>query len=85
MDISIIFEALTASLIDLSQKVGLACVGVIGAGLSIFAIRFASNKIMEFFYTLNYDGEAEDIYGRDMSDPEGWTEEDEREYQSLLK
>ncbi len=27
-----------------------------------------------------YDGEYEDIYGRDESDPEGWTAEDEAAY-----
>ncbi len=49
VDISTVTDSMTSSLVDLAGKVGLACAGVVGAGLTIFAMRWAVGKVMGFF------------------------------------
>ena len=49
VDISTVTDSMTSSLVDLAGKVGLACAGVVGAGLTIFAMRWAVIKVMGFF------------------------------------
>ena len=49
VDISTVTDSITSSLVDLAGKVGLACAGVVGAGLTIFAMRWAVGKVMGFF------------------------------------
>lgn len=49
VDISSVTDSMTASLVDLAGKVGLACAGVVGAGLTIFAMKWAVGKVMGFF------------------------------------
>lgn len=49
VDISTVTNSMTSSLVDLAGKVGLACAGVVGAGLTIFAMRWAVGKVMGFF------------------------------------
>lgn len=49
VDISTVTSSMTSSLVDLAGKVGVACAGVVGAGLSIFAIKWAVGKVMAFF------------------------------------
>lgn len=49
VDISTVTNSMTSSLVDLAGKVGIACAGVVGAGLTIFAMRWAVGKVMGFF------------------------------------
>lgn len=49
VDISTVTDSMTSSLVDLAGKVGIACAGVVGAGLTIFAMRWAVGKVMGFF------------------------------------
>lgn len=49
VDISTVTTSMTASLTDLATKVGVACAGVVGAGLTIFAMKWAVGKVMAFF------------------------------------
>lgn len=49
VDITTVTDSMTSSLVDLAGKVGLACAGVVGAGLTIFAMRWAVGKVMGFF------------------------------------
>jgi len=49
VDISTVTDSMTSSLVDLAGKVGVACAGVVGAGLTIFAMRWAVGKVMGFF------------------------------------
>lgn len=49
VDISAVTDSMSTSLADLASKVGIACSGVVGAGLSIFAIKWAVVKVMAFF------------------------------------
>lgn len=49
VDISTVTSSMTSSLVDLAGKVGVACAGVVGAGLSIFALKWAVGKVMAFF------------------------------------
>lgn len=59
---------------------------IIGIALLIFSLKFTISTIKDFFQRItgtgDYFGEYEDYYGRDESDPPGWTEEDERAYRS---
>ena len=49
VDISTVTSSMTSSLTDLAGKVAVACAGVVGAGLTIFAIKWAVSKVMSFF------------------------------------
>ena len=49
VDISTVTDSMTSSLVDLAGKVGVACAGVVGAGLTIFAMKWAVGKVMSFF------------------------------------
>lgn len=49
VDISTVTDSMTSSLTDLAGKVGVACAGVVGAGLTIFAMKWAVGKVMSFF------------------------------------
>lgn len=49
VDITTVTDSMTSSLVDLAGKVGIACAGVVGAGLTIFAMRWAVGKVMGFF------------------------------------
>ncbi|MGN0637961.1 MAG: hypothetical protein ACI4J0_06285 [Huintestinicola sp.] len=49
VDISAVTDSMTSSLSDLATKVGVACAGVVGAGLTIFAMKWAVGKVMAFF------------------------------------
>lgn len=42
-----------ADLIDLATKVGIACVSVFGAGLTIFGLKWVVMKVMHFFQALS--------------------------------
>lgn len=74
-----VLSVIQSDLIDLAAKTGVVCSALVGAGLTFFGIKWVTKRIIGFFYVLG-GGEPEDYYGRDNSDPEGWTAEDEYEY-----
>lgn len=82
--LSVLLEEIQTQLIDLSGKIGAACADVLVAGLTVFALRWAVIKIMDFFVALggSYDEPEYDEDGVLIGepDPEGWTEEMERAY-----
>ena len=49
VDISSVTSAMTTSLTDIVSKVAVACAGVVGVGLTIFAIKWAVRTIKSFF------------------------------------
>ena len=49
VDISSVTDTITSNLTDLVGKVGLACAGVVAAGLTIFGLKWAVTKVMSFF------------------------------------
>lgn len=49
VDISSVTDSLQSNLIDLATKAGVACAAVVGAGLTIFGIKWVVKKIMGFF------------------------------------
>ena len=49
VDISSVTDSITTSLTDLVGKVGLACAGVVAAGLTIFGLKWAVTKVIAFF------------------------------------
>lgn len=49
VDISSVTDTITSNLTDLVGKVGLACAGVVAAGLTIFGLKWAVTKVMAFF------------------------------------
>ena len=49
VDISAVTDSMTSTLTDLVSKVALACAGVVGAGLTIFALKWAVGKVISFF------------------------------------
>lgn len=49
VDISSVTDSLKTNLIDLATKAGIACAGVVGAGLTIFGLKWVVKKIMAFF------------------------------------
>ena len=49
VDISSVTTSLTSNLVDLATKAGVACAAVVGAGLTIFGIKWVVKKIMGFF------------------------------------
>lgn len=49
VDISSVTDSLQSNLIDLATKAGIACAAVVGAGLTIFGIKWVVKKIMGFF------------------------------------
>lgn len=72
-----VFQEIIQNIISLVSAVSLACAGVVGAGLTVFGIRWAIFKVMEFFYAISSEhyGEPDD---RDDFD-DGWDEESLRE------
>lgn len=48
-DISTVTESMKTELVSLVGKVAVACAGVVGAGLTIFGIKWAVTKVMSFF------------------------------------
>lgn len=49
VDISSVTTSMTSELTSLVGKVGVACAGVVGAGLTIFGLKWAVTKVMAFF------------------------------------
>lgn len=49
VDISSVTETITSNLTSLVGKVGVACAGVVAAGLTIFGLKWAVTKVMSFF------------------------------------
>lgn len=49
VDISAVTTSLTSNLTDLATKAGIACGAVVGAGLTIFGLKWVVRKIMGFF------------------------------------
>lgn len=49
VDISSVTDTITSNLISLVGKVGVACAGVVAAGLTIFGLKWAVTKVMSFF------------------------------------
>lgn len=49
VDITTVTSTITSELASLVGKVAVACAGVVGAGLTIFGIRWAVTKVMSFF------------------------------------
>ncbi|MBP1559719.1 MAG: hypothetical protein J6C96_00525 [Oscillospiraceae bacterium] len=49
VDISAVTTSMTTSLIDLVTKAAVACAAVVGAGLSIYGIKWAVKTIRGFF------------------------------------
>ena len=73
-----VLSIIQADLIDLVSKTVVVCAGLVGVGLTFFGIKWVTCKVISFFNIIG--GEHEDYYGRDNSDPDGWTAEDEYEY-----
>ena len=42
-------DTITSNLTSLVGKVGIACAGVVAAGLTIFGLKWAVTKVMSFF------------------------------------
>lgn len=51
--------------------------------IAILAVVYADYVISYYEDSMLFDGEYEDYYGRDESEPADWTEEMEREYYGL--
>ena len=49
VDISAVTSSLTSNLTDLATKAAVACAAVVGAGLTIFGLKWVVRKIMGFF------------------------------------
>lgn len=49
VDISSVTTSLQTNLVDLATKAGIACAAVVGAGLTIFGIKWVVKKVMGFF------------------------------------
>lgn len=49
VDISAVTNSLTTNLSDLATKAAVACAAVVGAGLTIFGLKWVVRKIMSFF------------------------------------
>ena len=49
VDISSVTDTITSNLTSLVGKVGIACAGVVAAGLTIFGLKWAVTKVMSFF------------------------------------
>ncbi len=49
VDISSVTDTITSNLTSLVGKVGVACAGVVAAGLTIFGLKWAVTKVMSFF------------------------------------
>lgn len=49
VDISTVTDSMKTELVSLVGKVAVACAGVVGAGLTIFGIKWAVTKVMSFF------------------------------------
>lgn len=49
VDISSVTDSMKTELVSLVGKVAVACAGVVGAGLTIFGIKWAVTKVMAFF------------------------------------
>ena len=49
VDISSVTDTITSNLTSLVGKVGVACAGVVAAGLTIFGLKWAVIKVMSFF------------------------------------
>ncbi len=49
VDISTVTDSMATELTSLVGKVAVACAGVVGAGLTIFGIKWAVTKVMAFF------------------------------------
>lgn len=49
VDISTVTDSLKTSLTDLATKAAVACGAVVGAGLTIFALKWVVKKIIGFF------------------------------------
>lgn len=49
VDISTVTDSLTSSLTDLVSKVAIACAAVVGAGLTIFGLKWCVKTIKSFF------------------------------------
>ena len=49
VDISSVTNSITSNLTSLVGKVGVACAGVVAAGLTIFGLKWAVTKVMSFF------------------------------------
>lgn len=49
VDISAVTSSLQTNLTDLATKAGVACAAVVGAGLTIFGLKWVVKKVMGFF------------------------------------
>lgn len=49
IDISSVTDSMTSSLSDLVSKVAVACAGVVGAGLTIFGLKWVVKTVKSFF------------------------------------
>lgn len=49
VDISSVTNSLQTNLVDLATKAGIACAAVVGAGLTIFGIKWVVKKVIGFF------------------------------------
>lgn len=49
VDISAVTSSLQSNLTDLATKAGVACAAVVGAGLTIFGLKWVVKKVMGFF------------------------------------
>lgn len=50
-----VFQVVIQDIIQIVGTVSLACAGVVGAALTIFAARWAVTKVMSFFTAITYD------------------------------